>query len=103
MLARDLEHKADGQLGLRKRDVNLGDGTILVGRSYDHDTTKGGHADFIPIAEPLLPFLEAAIRESPSALVTRAAAQGATCGSGRSRCRGTSASTTCGTRRPPCS
>jgi integrase len=56
-------------LGLRKRDVNLRDGTILVGRSYDHDTTKGGHADLIPIAQPLRPFLEAAIRESPSALV----------------------------------
>jgi hypothetical protein len=56
-------------LGLRKRDVNLPDGTILVGRSYDHDTTKGGHADLIPIAEPLRPFLEGAIRESPSALV----------------------------------
>jgi excisionase family DNA binding protein len=56
-------------LGLRKRDVNLRDRTILVGRSYDHDTTKGGHADLIPIAEPLRPFLEAAIRESPSALV----------------------------------
>ncbi len=56
-------------LGLRKRDVNLRDGTILVGRSYDHDTTKGGHADLIPIAEPLRPFLDATIRESPSALV----------------------------------
>ena len=56
-------------LGLRKRDVNLRDGTILVGRSYDHDTTKGGHSDLIPIAEPLRPFLEAAMRESPSALV----------------------------------
>src|SRR5512133_1726243 len=43
--------------------------TILVGRSYDHDTTKGGHADLIPIAEPLRPFLEAAIRDSSSALV----------------------------------
>ena len=56
-------------LGLRKRDANLRDGTILVARSYDHDTTKGGHADLIPIAEPLRPFLEAAIRESSSALV----------------------------------
>ncbi len=56
-------------LGLRNRDVNLQDGTILVARSYDHDTTKGGHADLIPVAGPLRPFLEAAIRDSPSALV----------------------------------
>jgi integrase len=141
-------------LGLRKRDVNIRDRTILVGRSYEHDTTKGGYADLIPIAEPLRPFLEAAIRESPSALVfprpdgtmqpedvkldrvlrrvrwdapasspatttaaagmaaatrrkrretTQAAARAATCASGRSRSRVTSASTTFATRRPPCS
>jgi len=56
-------------LGLRKREVSLRDGTILVGRSYEHDTTKGGHADLIPIAEPLRPFLQAAIDASPSGLV----------------------------------
>jgi len=26
-----------------------------VERSYDRDTTKGGHADVIPIAEELVP------------------------------------------------
>jgi len=56
-------------LGLRKREVSLRDGTVLVGRSYDHDTTKGGHADLIPVAEPLRPFLQAAIDASPSGLV----------------------------------
>jgi hypothetical protein len=38
-------------------------------RSHDRDTTKGGHADAIPIAAELKPFLEAAISASPSELV----------------------------------
>jgi len=54
--------------GLRKSDVNLRDGLIIVARSYANDTTKGGHADAIPIAPPLIPFLETAL-ESPGALV----------------------------------
>ena len=56
-------------IGLRKSDVDLEHGVILVARSYDKETTKGGHADAIPIAEPLRPFLEAAIARSPSELV----------------------------------
>lgn len=52
--------------GLLKSDVDLPNRTLLVARSYDHDTTKGGHADVIPIAEPLVPYLEGAIRGSPS-------------------------------------
>ena len=54
--------------GLRKADVDLEHGTITVARSYDRDTTKGGHADVIPIAPPLKPYLAAAL-ESPGDLV----------------------------------
>ena len=56
-------------LGLRKSDVDLDAGLITVARSYDRDTTKGGHADRIPIAAELVPFLRAALGSSPSALV----------------------------------
>jgi integrase len=56
-------------LGLRKRDVNLPDRTIMVARSYDHETTKGGHSDLLPIPDLLVRWLEEAIRRSPSALV----------------------------------
>ena len=56
-------------LGLRKRDVDLDLGQISVERSYDRDTTKGGHADAIPIAAELRPYLEQAIAASPSELV----------------------------------
>ena len=47
----------------------LGARLITVRRSHDRDTTKGGHADAIPIAAELKPFLEAAISASPSELV----------------------------------
>ena len=56
-------------LGLRKSDVDFSTGLITVARSYDHDTTKGGHADAIPIAGELIPYLKAAINSSPSDLV----------------------------------
>lgn len=52
--------------GLLQADVDLPGRTLYVARSYDHDTTKGGHADALPIAEPLVPYLEAALRRSPS-------------------------------------
>jgi len=55
--------------GLRKRDVELDRRTITVSRSYDRETTKGGHADAIPIAESLVPFLEKSLRSSKSELV----------------------------------
>ncbi len=54
--------------GLLKTDVDLPLRAILVARSYDRDTTKGGHADALPIALPLVPFLEAAMH-SPGELV----------------------------------
>jgi integrase len=48
--------------GLRKADVDLELSTLTIRASYDSDTTKGGHADVIPIPEPLLPYLMAALR-----------------------------------------
>src|SRR5215510_15104102 len=47
--------------GLLKTDVDLPNRTLTVTRSYDRHTTKGGHADAIPIAEALVPYLEDAI------------------------------------------
>ena len=55
--------------GLRNADVDLVDRTITVRRSYARDTTKGGHADVIPIAPALLAHLAAAIKASRSELV----------------------------------
>src|SRR5207237_2236967 len=55
--------------GLRKSDVDLDHRTITVRRSYDRPTTKGGHADAIPIAEALGPFLEIAIARLESEIV----------------------------------
>ena len=55
--------------GLRKRDVDLDAGLLVVARSYDQATTKGGHADVIPIAKPLHPYLRAAIEKSACELV----------------------------------
>jgi len=56
-------------LGLRKQDVDLDARLLTVARSYDRDTTKGGHADVIPIARELVPFLREAMARSPSELV----------------------------------
>jgi integrase len=55
--------------GLRRSDVDLAGDLITVARSYDRVTTKGGHADVIPIATPLRPYLVAALDESDSDLV----------------------------------
>jgi len=54
---------------LRKSDVNLERRELLVGRSWERDTTKGGHEDVLPIPEALVPFLKEAIESSPSELV----------------------------------
>ncbi len=56
-------------LGLRKSNVDLQSRLLTVSRSYDRDTTKGGHADVIPIAAELVPYLERALAQSPSPLV----------------------------------
>jgi integrase len=42
-------------LGLRKENVDLRARLITVQRSHDRDTTKGGHAEAVPIATKLLP------------------------------------------------
>jgi len=55
--------------GLRKSDVDLDAGLMTVRCSYDRETTKGGHADVVPIAPALAPYLQAAIDTSPSDLV----------------------------------
>jgi integrase len=55
--------------GLHKSDVDLEAGTITIRHSYDSDTTKGGRADVIPIAEPLRPFLQGALLASRSIYV----------------------------------
>lgn len=51
--------------GLKKRDVDLRAGTILIHRSYGRDSTKTGKERFIPIPEGLWPWLEDAVRSSP--------------------------------------
>jgi integrase len=56
-------------LGLRKTDVDLVGERITVARSYDRDTTKGGHAEALPIATELMPYLRVAMDRSPSELV----------------------------------
>ena len=56
-------------LALRKGDVDLDRQVLVVRSSHERATTKGGHAEGIPIATELVPFLEVAIARSPSALV----------------------------------
>src|SRR6266851_2941053 len=55
--------------GVGKTDVDLNARLLTVARSYDRETTKGGHADRIPIAAELVPYLERAIAVSPSEFV----------------------------------
>jgi integrase len=47
--------------GLRRSDVDFQAGQIRVARSHGNDTTKGGHADYIPILSDAEPFLRAAL------------------------------------------
>ena len=56
-------------IGLRKKDVDLKRRLLTVERSYERDTTKGGHSDVIPIAAELEPYLRAALRASSSQLL----------------------------------
>lgn len=48
-------------LGLRKSSVDVENKLLTVAYSYGRDTTKGGHADVIPIASELVPYLREAI------------------------------------------
>ncbi len=43
--------------GLLKSDVDLEMGLLTVRASYDHDSTKGQHADVIPVAPPMTQYL----------------------------------------------
>src|SRR3954447_25179490 len=54
---------------LRKSDIDLALGTVLIARSNARDTTKGGHADLIPIAAPLFPILKHQLKHAPGSLV----------------------------------
>jgi len=47
--------------GLRKADIDIDRRVMIVARSYDRATTKGKRAEALPIAEPLVPFLQEAI------------------------------------------
>ncbi len=54
---------------LRKSDVDVANRRLTVARSWGRDTTKGGHADVLPIAAALVPYLAEAIASSSSELV----------------------------------
>jgi integrase len=56
-------------LGLRKSSVDVENKLLTVAYSYGRDTTKGGHADVIPIASELVPYLREAIARSPSEMM----------------------------------
>jgi len=60
-------------LGLQKSDVDMVAGTIAVRRSYGHASTKGMHADRIPLATPLRPYLAGAMLAARSEYVFPAA------------------------------
>ena len=55
--------------GLRKADVHLDSGEIWLQRCWDHETTKDGKPSVIPIAPPLRPYLEDAVKEARGPLV----------------------------------
>lgn len=54
---------------LRKDVVDLKQHRLHVCASHGRDTTKGGHDDWIPIPEELIPYLRRAIKASRSELV----------------------------------
>ena len=56
-------------LGLKKTDVYRERRLLRVARSYDHETTKSRKERLIPLADGLLPYLDAAIDASPSEYV----------------------------------
>jgi integrase len=56
-------------LALQKADVDFAARLIIVRRSHDRGTTKGDHAEAVPIATELVPFLRTAVDSSPSELV----------------------------------
>jgi integrase len=59
-----------GELGaLERSDVDIDARTLTIRRSWKRDQTKGGHVDVIPIAEPIVSILKAAMERSPTSLV----------------------------------
>jgi integrase len=54
---------------LRKQDVDLDAHIIVVRRSWNGDTTKGGHARAVPIVADLEPWIRSASYASPSELL----------------------------------
>src|SRR6266581_4441343 len=60
-------------LALQKEDIDLREWTMTVRRSGDADVTKGGDEGTVPIPEPLRPYIDAAIKLSPSRWVFPAA------------------------------
>jgi integrase len=52
-------------LGLLKKNVDLDARLITVANSYAKDTTKGNHADVVPMADDLWPLLHYAIKVRP--------------------------------------
>ena len=55
--------------GLRKSDVDLGRRLLMVRRSYGGATTKAKRERAVPIAEPLVLVLEAAMKAAPGELL----------------------------------
>jgi hypothetical protein len=58
---------------LEKLDSLAADGRAAIRFSHDRDTTNGGHADAIPVADACVPYLATAMHASPSELVFPAA------------------------------
>jgi integrase len=57
-------------LGLQKSKVDLRERLLYVARSYDRAPNKSKREEVIPIATELVPFLERAMKTSPSELVS---------------------------------
>src|SRR6266849_3728388 len=53
-------------LGLRKSALDFEGKNILIAASYERETTKGGHADLIPMADAIVPILRRAASQSSS-------------------------------------
>ncbi len=56
-------------LGLTKAKVDIRERLLYVARSYDRATNKSKREEVIPIATELVPFLDLAMKQSPSELV----------------------------------
>lgn len=55
--------------GMRKSDIDLESGLMLVCRSHGRNTTKNGRSAILPISDDLRPYLEHALRVSKNQLV----------------------------------